>query len=72
MTSEVMEAVLAGFNWKLAFEDRKVILFLNNTACYLESMIGQFLQIKITFLPKNTTLRLQPLAARIIQDFKVK
>ena len=30
MTSEVMEAVLARFNRKLVFEDRKVILFPDN------------------------------------------
>ena len=72
MTSEVMEAVLARFDRKLVFEDRKVILFLDNATCHSESMIGQFLQIKIIFLPKNTTSRLQPLDTDIIQNFKVK
>ena len=72
MTSEVMEAVLARFNRKLIFEDRKVILFLDNASCHPESMIGQFSQFKIVFLPKNTTLRLQPLIAGIIRNFKVK
>ena len=67
-----MEAVMARFNRKLVFEDRKVILFLDNTTCHPESMIGQFSQIKIIFLPKNTTSRLQPLDAGIIQNFKVK
>ena len=67
-----MEAVLARFNRKLVFEDRKVILFLDNTACHPESMIGQFSQVKIIFSPKNTTSRLQPLDAGIIQNFKVK
>ena len=70
--SEVMEAVLARFNRKLVFENRKVILFLDNAMCHPESMIGQFLQIKINFLPQNTNLRLQPLDVGIIQNFKVK
>ena len=71
MTSEVMETLLARFNRKLLFEDRNVILFLDNAACHPESMIGQFLQIKIIFLPKNATSRLQPLDD-IIQNLKVK
>ena len=69
MTSEVMESVLARLNRKLVFEDRKVILFLDNATCHPESMIGQFSLIKIIFLPKNTTSRLQPLDACIIQNF---
>ena len=72
MTSEEMEAVLARFNRKLVFEGREVILFLNNATCHPESMIGQFSQIKIIFLPENITSRLQPLDAGIIQNFKVK
>ena len=72
MTSEVMEAVLARFNRVLVFEDRKVILILDNAMYHPESMIGQFLQTKIIFLPKNAALRLQPLDAGIIQNFKLK
>ena len=72
MTSEVMEAVLARFDRKLVFEDRKVIFFLDDATCHPESMIGHFSQIKIIFLLKNTTSRLQPLGAGIIQNIKVK
>ncbi|XP_057310677.1 tigger transposable element-derived protein 1-like [Hydractinia symbiolongicarpus] len=72
MTSDVMETVLTRFNRKLVLEDRKVILFLDNAPCHPEYIIGQFSQIKIVFLPKNTTSRLQPLDAGIIQNFKVK
>ena len=72
MTSEVTEAILARFNRKLVFEDRKIMLLLDNATRHPESMIGQFSQIKFIFLPKNTTSRLQPLDAGIIQNFKVK
>ena len=72
MTSEVMEAVLARFIRKLVFEDRKLVLFLDNVTYHPEFMIGQFSQIKIILLPKNTTSRLQALDAGILQDFKVK
>ena len=71
MTSEVMETLLARFNRKLLLEDRNVILFLDNATFHPESMIGQFLQIKIIFLPNNATSRLQPLDD-IIQNLKVK
>ena len=57
MKCEVMEAVLVHFNRKLVFEDGKVNLFLNNATYHTESMIGHFWQIKIIFLPKNTTSR---------------
>ena len=70
MTSEVMEAVLARFNRKLVLDNRKVILFLDNATCHPESVIGQFSQIKIIFLPKNTTLRLQPLDTSATQIVK--
>ena len=67
-----MEAVLECFKNKLVFEDRKVILFLNNATCHPKSMIGHFSQMKIIISPKNITLRLQPLDAGIIQNFRVK
>ena len=56
-------------NGKLLFEQ---ILFLDNAICHLESMVDSFPQIKIIFLPKSTTSRLQPLDAGIIQNLKVK
>ena len=72
MTSEIFETVLSKLNRKLVFENRKVILFLDNATCRRESMDDKFSNIKIVFLPKNTTSRLQPLDAGIIRNFKVK
>lgn len=72
MTSEIMVAVLTRLNRKLSSEKRKVILFLDNATCHPESMKDQYSHIKVVFLPKNTTSRLQPLDAGIIQNFKVK
>ena len=72
MTSDVMLAVLKRFNRKLLLEQRKVILFLINAICHPKSMVDSFSQIKIIFLPKNTTSRLQLPDAGIIQNFKVK
>ena len=72
MTSEIFETVLGKLNRKLVFENRKVILFLDNAICHPESMDDKFSNIKIVFLPKNTTSRIQPLDAGIIRNFKVK
>ena len=72
MTSDVMEAVLTRFNRKLLLEQRKVILILDNATSHPKSIIDSFSQIKIFFLTKSTTVRIQPLDAGIIQNFKVQ
>ena len=72
MTSEIFETVLSKLNRKLVFKNRKIILFLNNAICHPESMDDKFSNIRIVFLPKSTTSRLQPLDAGITRNFKVK
>ena len=71
MTSEIFETMLSKLNGKLVFENRKVILLLDNATCHPESMDDKFSNNKIVFLPKNTTSRSQPLDAGIIRNFKV-
>ena len=61
MTSDFMEAVLTRFNRNLLLVQKKVVLIIDNATCH-----------GIIFLLKNTTSRLQPLDAGIIQNFKVK
>ena len=63
---------LTRLNRKLLFEQRMVVLILDKTTCHPQSIIDSFLQIKIIFLLKNTTSRLQPLDVGIIQNFKRK
>ena len=72
MKSDVMQPVLTRFNRKLFLQQRKIVLVLDNATCHLKSMIDSFSQIKIIFLSKNITSRLQPLDVGIIQNFKVK
>ena len=71
-TSNAMKAVLTRFNRQPLLAQRKVVLILDNATCHPKSIIDSFSQINIIFLPKNTTSRLQPYVAEIIQNFKVK
>ena len=53
-------------------ERRNVILFLDNATIHPTSSIDMYNNIKIVFLPKNTTLCLELLDAGIIQSFNTK
>ena len=72
MQVEIMEKVLDTLNHQMRKQGRKVILFLDNATVHPTSLIDMYSNIKIVFLPKNTTSRLQPLVAGIIQSFKTK
>ena len=64
--------LLSCFNEKLIFQDRKILLFHDNTSCHPESVEGKFSDTKIILLPKITTSSLQPLDAENIQIFNFK
>ena len=53
MTSEVIEAPLVRFNKKLAFEPRKVILFIDNAMCHPESMDWPVFVYQSSFITKE-------------------
>ena len=72
MQVEIMKKVLGTLNHQMRKPGRKVILFLDNATVHPTSLIDMYSNIKIAFLPKNTTSRLQPLNAGIIQSFKTK
>ena len=72
MKSEIFEEILSRLNRCMKHEARHIILFLDNAFCHPNSLVGHFSNIKIAFLPKNTTSCNQPLDAGIIKLWKVK
>ena len=66
-----MEEILRTLNKKCAAEDRKILLFIDNAPSHPESFTDCFSHVKIFFLPKNTTSKLQPFDAGMIKNFKV-
>ena len=53
-------------------ENRRVLLFLGNAPCHPETIQQSLSFIKLVFLPKNTTSKLQPVDAGIIRNLKAK
>jgi len=61
MTKNLFETWLEIWNTKLASEDRKILLFLDNFLGH--SVNSELSNIKLVFFPPNTTSHLQPLDA---------
>ena len=70
MNTEIMETVLRRLDRKFANEDRNVRLFLDNATCHPPTLQDGLIRIELKFLPKNTTSKLQPCDAGIIQSTK--
>lgn len=72
MESDILTEILRKLNARLRREKRTIVLLMDNAPCHPEDLNDKFSQIKIVFLPKNTTSRLQPLDLGIVQTFKLK
>ena len=68
MTGDIMNTVLTKLNRRLSRSNRSILLLMDNAGCHPNDLVGKFSNIKVCFLPANTTSKLQPL---IIQNFKV-
>ena len=72
MTTETMQKVLNMLDKKMIAEGRNVLLFLDNASSHPKILKDGLTNIKLEFLPKSTTSRLQPCNAGIIKNFKHK
>lgn len=68
MTSILMDEWLNSLNNKMKNQNRHILLFLDNAACHPHLDLSN---IKLCFLPPNTTSLSQPLDQGIIQNLKV-
>ena len=62
--------ILESLNRRLQLKQRKIILFIDNAPCHPASVQDELSNINIVFLPKNTTLKTQPLDSGIIASWK--
>ena len=69
MNTEVMTDILTVLNKRLVKQERNILLLIDNVSSDGPALKDRFSNIKIIFLPKNTTSRLQPLDAEIIRNF---
>ncbi|GBM09690.1 hypothetical protein AVEN_186399-1 [Araneus ventricosus] len=70
MTSSIFEEWLVNFDKKMRNQARKFLLVLDNATCHVHG--AQLKNVKLLFLPPNTTSKLQPLDHGVIKCFKME
>ena len=60
MMGEILDKVLMKLNRKFSSQHRNAALPLDNAGCHPEELKGKYGNIKLIFLPPNTTSKLQP------------
>ena len=72
MTSSLFQEWLADTNQYFRRQRRKVVLLIDNAPGHGWDRTMSLDNVKVVFLPPNTTSRLQPMDAGVIANFKVK
>ena len=70
MTADILKDILSKINGRLVRDQRFILLLMDNAGCHPPDMAEKFSNIRVVFLPANTTSRLQPLDLGIIKKFK--
>ena len=71
MTGEILDSVLTRLNHRLSSCSRSIVLLMDNAGCHPHDLKEKYSNIRIVFLPPNTTSQIQPLDLGIIQNFKI-
>ena len=71
MTSDLFGIWLKELNRKMAKEKRSILLTVDNASCHNSGIELELSNVKVQFLPKNTTSIMQPLDMGIIAATKV-
>ena len=69
MTSGLFETYLKALHWKMRFQKRKTLLFLDYATSHADISLKN---IKLQFFPASTTSILQPVDQGIIQATKIR
>ncbi|CAE1275072.1 unnamed protein product [Acanthosepion pharaonis] len=70
MTSQLFTDVMKTLDRKMIAQNRKIILFLDNATCHNLLPGTNLSNIKLSFMPPNTTSLIQPLDQGITRSFK--
>jgi hypothetical protein len=70
MVKDIFVPFFEHLNDKMARRNRKIVVLMDNAACHDSSLVLS--NVKLLFLPPNTTSLLQPLDAGIIANLKAQ